>query len=134
MKRLLLILTVNFLAFSTALSTEQISDILIIENDTVYLQTFPLDYLRVNVPLLNYYEHPLCLRGYVATWQIIDDALTLNKVVILDSVGTQLNIIEYLENNDYNPKIIDGFLIADWYSDTLKHYDFFMYKLTPLHY
>ena len=127
MKRLLLILGVNFLAFSTAFSTEQISDILIIGKDTFYLKSFPFDYLRIKEAPFEYngytFPHTGCYRGYIATWQIIDEILVLKEVQRIDSLGTQLNIIEYLKNNGYNPKILDGFVKADWYSDTLKCYD-----------
>lgn len=136
MKRLLLILGLNFLVFSTALSTEQIPDILIIGKDTFYLKSFPIDYLRFKHKIrkapFDYggypFPHTACYRGYIATWQIVDETLLLKEVQKLDTVGITLNIIEYLENNGYNPKTINGFVIADWYSDTLKYYDFFRYN------
>jgi len=130
MKRLLLILSVNFIIFSTALSTEQIPDILIIGNETVYLKSFPLEQLITKnkfkeIPF-DYGEYSFpstaCWRGYVATWQVIDDTLVLKRVEKLDSANTQLNIIEYLENNGYNPKTKKGYVIADWYSEILKQY------------
>ena len=52
----------------------------------------------------------------------------LAKVEKLDSVRTQLNVVEYLESNGYIPTIKDGFVLADWYSDTLKAYDSFIYS------
>ena len=138
MKRFLLIIAAIFLTFSTVSSTEQFSDRLIIGKDTIYLKTFPLDYLRAKHKIrqtpFDYgggwdFPHTGCYRGYVATWQIIDEFLTLKEVRKIDSVRTQLNIIEYLSNNGYTPKTINGYVVADWYVDTLKNYDFFSYNL-----
>ena len=137
-RQLFLILVVIFLASLTAFSTEQMPDRLIIGKDTIYLKSFPLDYLRVKHKIrkapFDYgdgwgFPHTGCYRGYVATWQIIDDFLTLKEVQKIDSVETQLNIVEYLSANGYNPKTINGYVVADWYSDTLKHYNFFSYNL-----
>ncbi len=133
MKRFFLILAVIFFALSTAFSTEQFPDKLIIGKDTIYLKSFPLESLNLMKAPFHYdgYSFPStgCYRGYVATWQIVDKALTLKEVQKIDSVGTQLNIIEYLSNNGYIPKITNGNIVADWYSDTLKLYDFFAYNL-----
>ena len=76
MKRLLLILAANVLAFSTVLSTEQTPDRLIIGKDTIYLKSFPLEQLRTKnkfsePPFYYYgkYSFPStgCYRGYIAT-------------------------------------------------------------------
>ena len=134
MKRLFLILTVNFLAISTAFSTEQTPDKLIIGKDTIYLKSFPLENMRLRLKKSPFdygrygFPHTGCYRGYVATWQIIDETLMLKEVQKIDSVGTQLNIVEYLSDNGYNPKTINGYVVADWYSDTLKLYNFFIYN------
>jgi hypothetical protein len=138
MKQRCLILVVVSLAFSTAFSTEQIPDKLIVGKDTIYLKSFPLENLRLNLRLkkspFDYgkfgFPHTACYRGYVATWQIIDENLTLIEVQKIDSVGTQLNIVEYLLDNSYNPKIINGYVVADWYSDTLKRYELFTSSYT----
>ena len=134
MRRLFLILAVIFLAFSAAFSTEQIPDKLIIGKDTIYLKSFPLENLRLKKAPFDYggnwgFPHTGCYRGYVATWQILDDFLTLKEVQKIDSVGTRLNIAEYFSNNGYTPKTLNGYVVADWYSDTLKHYIFFSYNL-----
>ena len=100
MKRFLLIIVVKFFVFSTAFSTEQIADILIIGNDTVYLKSFPLDYLGIKHRILQdpfdydgySFPHTGCYRGYVATWQVIDKNLLLKKVQKIDSIGTKFNI------------------------------------------
>jgi len=135
MKRFLLIAVVSFITFSTALASEQVPDLLIIDKDTVFLKTFPLENLRVNGKVLRpsfdygvLFVSTGCYRGYIATWQIIEGTLALVEVRIFDSSkknfqGDKINIIEYLKNNSYNLKTINGFVIADWYSDTLKRYE-----------
>ena len=99
---------------------------MIIGKDTILLQTFPLECIRnkqgFDAPF--YYNgwsfpHTALWRGYVATWKVVDDFLLLKKVQKFDSVGTKLNIVEYLENNGYSPKILNGYVVADWYSDIL---------------
>ena len=134
MKRLFLILSVIFLAILTAFSTEQTPDKLIIGKDTIYMKSFPLENLRLKKSPFDYgrYGFPStgCYRGYVATWQVIDENLTLKEVKKIDSIGTQLNIVEYLSDNGYNPKIKNDYVVADWYSDTLKLYDFFTENFT----
>ncbi len=133
MKRFFLILVVSFFASSIVFSTEQFPDKLIIGKDTIYLKSFPLESLKFKKASFDYGGYSFlstgCYRGYVATWEIIAQTLTLREVQKIDSVGTQLDIIEYLSNNDYVPKIINGYVIADWYSDTLKLYDFFLCNL-----
>jgi len=126
MKRFLSILAVNFLVFSAAFPTPQFPDKLIIGNDTVYSEfsllenlqrdkklSAPFDYNGMSFP------HTACWRGYTATWEVIDDNLLLKEVRRCDNSTEKLNIIEYLENNGYNPTIINGFVFADWYSDSL---------------
>ena len=133
MKRLLFILGVFFYTCSTILSAEQVSDILIIGKDTFYLNSFPFDYIRLKhkikePPFDDDILHTGCWRGYIATWQVIDETLILKEVKNIDSAGTRLNIIEYFERNGYIPKTINGFVIADVYSDSLKSYDFHRYN------
>jgi len=137
MKRILILLIIvsNFLTFSTIFATEQAPDILIIGRDTFYLKTFPLENLKVNKKII---IRPFdndgklgkistgCWRGYIATWKIIDSLLFLIKVENYFS-KEKLNIVQYLRNNGYNPKIINGLVLADWYTDTLKNYASILY-------
>jgi len=134
MKRFFLIFAVTFSSIPIALSTEQISDILIIGEDTVYLKSFPLEHLRITQKLSAPFDYgrfsfasTACWRGYVATWQIIDEKLVLIEVRTDPSSTTDitLNILEYFDNNGYIPKTINGYVVADWYSDTLVSYDFY---------
>ncbi len=129
MKQFLLILAANLLALSAVLATEQKPDILIIGKDTIYLKSFPLEDLRTRKknfkPLFDdgFQDCTGCWRGYIATWQIIDGFLTLTKVESFFSKNTLSNIAVYLKNTGYYPKTINGYVIADWYTDTLKSYE-----------
>jgi hypothetical protein len=133
MKRGLLTFTIILIAFLKVFSTEQIPDRLIIGKDTFYLKSFPLEELRVKRKLkkapFDYGEflfpHTACYRGYVATWKIVDAKLMLIEVGKVDSTNEKLNIIDYLTNNDYIPKIINGFVFAEWYTEKLKRYEMF---------
>ena len=128
MKQILLILVGNLLAFSTVLATEQEPDILIIGKDTFYLKSFPLEKLKILKrnqisPFGGSQSSTGCWRGYIATWQIVDSFLVLTKVENCFSKKERLNIIEYLKSNGYNPKTINGFVLASWYTDSLIRYE-----------
>jgi|GEM_PF-2128071 len=149
MKRFVTLLAIISFTVSTALSIEQIPDILIIGNDTIYLQSFPLerfDVYRENLELLYPTLNTECWRGYVATWEIIDGYLVLkeikkyknknkhlksNSYTPIDKFfvpeekrkynnNDKINVVKYLKRNGYTPKIINGFVVADWYSETLR--------------
>ena len=119
-------LIIILVAFSfQAFATRQSSDILIIGNDTIFLQTFPLESIRRDnnfSPPFMYgdfpFPHTANWRGYIATWGIVESFLVLKEIAKTNSDST-LNIIEYFKSNNYNPKIINGFVVADWYSATL---------------
>lgn len=104
-------------------STEQISDLLIIEKDTFFLKSFPLEKLQLQKPPFSYgdfnFPHTGCWRGYVATWKIIDDKLALIEIEKVDSTKQKLNIIEFLKQNNYSPKLVNGYVYADWYTSSL---------------
>ena len=135
MKRFLLFFLTNIVALSAVRSTEQISDKLIIGNEVIYLQSFPFEYLRIKESPFTYgnygFPNTGCYRGYIATWKIEDSKLLLVEIRKLDSIGTKLNIVDYLEKNNYKPTIVNGFVFADWYTDSLKRYAFFTYYANP---
>lgn len=120
-------------------ATEQIPDLLLIEKDTFYLKTFPLEQLRVKERIKNPpfeygdygFPHTACYRGYVATWKVIDNKLMLIEIEKVGSGTKKLDIIEYFNAANIEPTMINGFVHADWYSDTLKRYDFFNYHFNP---
>ena len=117
---LLLIITFN------CYSTEQLSDLLIIENDTIYLKSFPLEKLEFEKKPFSYGEfnfpHTGCWRGYCATWKIIDNKLALIKVVKVDSTNQELNIVDYFKQNNYSLKFVNGNIYADWFNAKLLIY------------
>ena len=132
MKKQFLILILLIFSCSVVLSTEQFPDILIVENDTVFLKSFPLEDLiskkKFQKKPFTYgeysYPHTACWRGYVATWKIIDSKLMLLEVMKVDSTLEKLNVIEYFELNNYDPTIINGLVFADWYTSNLYKYEF----------
>lgn len=143
MKIIVTLSTILILSTTHCFATEQFPDKLIIENDTLYLKSFPLEELRIKGKFqkspFEYYEnidfpHTGCYRGYVATWKVIDNKLFLIEIEKVDSTNQKLNIIEYFNENNYKPRLINGQIFADWYSDTLKRYDYFMYYFNSQRY
>ncbi len=117
---LFLIVTIN------CYSTEQLSDLLIIENDTIYLKSFPLEKLGFEKSPFSYGEfnfpHTGCWRGYCATWKIIDNKLALLEVEKVDSTKQKLDIIDFFKQNNYSPKFVNGYVYADWFDSKLLIY------------
>jgi len=111
-----------FIISLSAFSTEQLPDRLIINDDTLYIKSFPLEDLKFEIPPFTYYNdfnpspHTGCWRGYIATWKVIDDRLMLTEVEKVDSTGEKLDILDYFKRNNYNPEIIDGFVFANWHT------------------
>ncbi len=125
--RNLILLVIFTLIWTNVFSCEQVTDKLIIDRDTVYLKTFPLEELKLEKRPFTYYgkydyPHSACWRGYCATWKIIEGKLALIEVVKVDSTKEQLDIINYLNNNSYSSKLVDGYVYADWYTKDLKLY------------
>ncbi|MCZ4696398.1 hypothetical protein DWB61_17235 [Ancylomarina euxinus] len=127
MKNIILSIIFIFIV-ADVFSTEQLSDKLIIDGDTVYLKTFPLEELKIEKSPFKYgksnFPHTACWRGYCATWKIIEGKLALIDVVKVDSTKKHLDIINYLKLNNYSPKLIEGFVYADWYTKDLTLYHF----------
>lgn len=139
-RKVLLLIAFIFFSIINLKATEQVSDLLIIKNDTFFLKTFPLEKLliekRIKKRPFKYnndygFPHTGCYRGYIATWKVIDDKLFLLKVEKEDDTNETLDLSDYFKSIGYTPNLIDGFVQADWYSDTLISYDFFMYYYNP---
>ena len=107
-------------------STEQMPDLLIIDNDTIYLKTFPIEKLEFEKSPFSYGEftfpHTGCWRGYRATWKIIDNKLALIEVEKVDSTHQKLNIVDFFTQNNYSPKFVNGYVYADWFNSKLLIY------------
>ncbi len=122
MKQILTFIFLVSLTFS-AFATEQETDLLIIENDTIYLKTFPLEKLvlekrpfgntRATAPSTG------CWRGYRAIWRIIDHKLYLEKIIrcYSDQESGEQNIMELFHSNGIDFEESDGLILADWVSE-----------------
>ncbi|MPL92287.1 hypothetical protein SDC9_38385 [bioreactor metagenome] len=139
-RKVLLLIAFIFFSIINLKATEQVSDLLIIKNDTFFLKTFPLEKLliekRIKKRPFEYnndygFPHTGCYRGYIATWKVIDDKLFLLKVEKEDDTNETIDVSDYFKSIGYTPNLINGFVQADWYSDTLMSYDFFMYYYNP---
>jgi hypothetical protein len=133
MDKILLLIAFLFTSLN-CYSTEQIPDVLIIEKDTFYLKSFPLEKLEFEKSPFSYGEynfpHTGCWRGYRATWEIIDNKLLLTEVVKIDSTNQKLDIIDFFKQNNYTPELVNGYVYADWYTSRLMTYssiDFYRY-------
>jgi hypothetical protein len=123
MKKLIILLCFFFSAPIPTYSTDQIYDLLIIKGDTVHIRTFPLEELSFAIRPFSYggYASPdlSCLRGYQATWQVIDKKLFLVRLAKVDAPNESIDIVKYFEENNYDPVVINGMIFADWYSRIL---------------
>ena len=131
MKRSFFIIKIFFLSVGFAYSTEQIPDILIVNNDTICLKSFPLQQLNFEKAPFIYghikgdyitYPHTACWRGYQAIWQVIDNKLFLIEVIKIDSTQEKLDLMQYFENNNYTPKVENGKIFADWVAANFEPY------------
>lgn len=83
--------TIFMILFSlTIYATEQTPDLLIYKSDTIYIDTYPLEYLMDKDSSINrtilFYSDDMCMstdcwRGHIATWRIDNDSLFLVKMV-----------------------------------------------------
>lgn len=123
MTKLIIPLCFFFSAPIATYSTDQLYDLLIIKGDTVRIRTFPLEELSFAIRPYSYggYSFPdlSCLRGYQATWQVIDKKLFLVKLAKVDAPDVSIDIVNYFRENHYEPIVINGIIFADWYSKIL---------------
>ena len=126
MKKILILIFIIVISLNYSFATEQISDLLIIENDTICLQTFPLEDLNFKIRPFKYgdydFPHTACWRGYQAIWKIIDNKLFLIEINRVDSINERLDLEKYFKRNDYEPEIINGLIYANWFSADLEKY------------
>lgn len=122
--KLLLIVSFCFLQLSIS-ATEQEPDYLIINNDTLYLASFPLSDLNfATLPFGKFAPNTACWRGYNAVWIVENDSLFLKELIPCDydTLSSDFSLVQYFLLNGYQPKIIDGKIFADWYSGKIKGY------------
>lgn len=105
---------------------EQLPDFLIIKGDTIELKSYPLEQLRFEVAPFeyapNFYELEKCVRGYQATWRVINHKLFLTDLTKVGDPHAEIDIEQYFLENDYTPIVINGYIFADWYSTLLMSY------------
>ena len=116
---ILFFLTITFDCFAT----EQEPDLLVFGNDTIYLKSYPLEFLKLTERPFGHSEQTppstACWRGYSAIWRIKDNQLFLEKVIQcqsdINNKGDEdivalfnRNQIEFLRE-DY-----DGMILANW--------------------
>lgn len=114
-----LFIVVIILWTSEGISTPQVSDLIIIENDTLPLYSLPLEkYLSENNILENVFDKygfsTGCYRSYQAIWKIQDDSLFLVKLksCLDDTINIPLSLI-------FGDMSLQNHIFAYWLSDTL---------------
>jgi hypothetical protein len=139
MKQKLILLI--FLIFSgSVFATVQTPDLLIIGKDTVFLQEFPLEQLKMkDKPFAEEEKHSIntgCMRGYQAIWKIVDEKLYLEKIVHCGRITVRdeyeeiykdrfLNedeITELFKRNKIEYQEKDGMILSDWVTVDLYKY------------
>jgi hypothetical protein len=121
MKQLVAILF-TLITSMTASATEQVADLLIIGNDTVYLKTFILEKFDLKYsPFGNTREtatSTACWRGYKAIWRITDNKLYLEKILRChsDLKDGDENIFELFLKNELKFETKDNMILAYWCS------------------
>ena len=105
---------------------EQLPDYLIIKGDTIELKSYPMEQLQFEVAPFeyapNFYELEKCLRGYQATWQVINNKLFLTNLAKVGDPQAKVDIERYFIENNYTPIVINGYVFADWYTSLLMSY------------
>lgn len=118
------------LIISPVISSEhavvQKPDFLVLEKDTIFLNSFPLEYLNFQQRPFKYgyfyFPNSSCWRGYQATWEVIDRKLFLIEIARVDASREKIDLIAYFAANNYTPTIINGKIFADWFTADLKSY------------
>ena len=120
MKRCLLICFSFLFTNNIVFSADQIHDILIVGRDTIFLKTFPLEQLNFSIRPFQYgqYDFPgtSCYRGYQATWKVIDKRLFLVEITKVGAPGEKADIVQLFARNGQSPTVINGMVLADWFS------------------
>ena len=126
MKSIVIIVYALIAAFHLPRPDDQIPDLLIIKGDTLFLKSYPLE-------LLDFPQRPFkygnltfpsfdCLRGYQATWKVIDNRLYLTKLSKINAPQESLNLEEYFLQNEYTPIVYEGFIFADWFTMSFTYF------------
>lgn len=127
----ILSLIISLLFTLNSFCTEQVPDLLIIDKDTIYLKSFPINQLnfKKSPNPFAYEDDPLilstnCWRGYQAIWRLVDNKLILEEVRACnsDDVLEYEKVLAFFERNDYEVELIDGKVHASWYTADMVSY------------
>jgi len=127
MKKYIIILLLSVFSFGKSFAADQIPDILLLGSDTVYLKSFPLEDLKFKLYPFDYgggigSPNDACLRGYQATWVVIDYKLYLKQITKIGEPQERVNPKDFFEKNGYTPEMKEGMIFANWYSANLVYY------------
>ena len=119
MRILATIFVVTFF-FCSANATNQVNDILIYKNDTLFLYDSPLEQFEDVTKRILSLETEVelssaCWRGYRARWIIKDGILYLSKVTHCHSSKVINNLVEEVLGRNFK----DGLMKADWVTDEI---------------
>jgi hypothetical protein len=111
------LITLFFTLTLQAFSTGQAGDILVYKGDTVTIFSTPLEF-RENIDSIRYklfeYEEinysTGCWRGYIATWNLINDSLFLTSIVSCDESKLNADLNKLLPN-----EISKNGIFAKWF-------------------
>ena len=119
MKLSLFTIIFYFIAISKGLSSPQVSDLIIINNDTLPLYSLPLEkYLNENNISPNIFDNygfsTGCYRSYRAIWKLQNDSLFLVALnsCLSDSINIPFSLI-------FEDDILHNNIFANWLTDTL---------------
>jgi hypothetical protein len=116
MKKLLLTILISILSLSQANATNQVDDILLFNNDTIFLYDSPLEnYVNeINNLAYEYYNDIInssgCHRGFYAVWLLINDDLFLSDVYQCETNRNINSIVERV----FQKKYFNGLIKAEW--------------------
>jgi len=136
MKQILSILTFILISV-TSYATEQEADLLIVNNDTIYLKSFPLDSLNLIERPFGYTRQTApstaCWRGYRAIWRIVDDKLYLEKITrcYSDNEEGEEELTDFFQRNQIDFKENSGMILAEWVTMDLYTMDFSIARHYP---
>lgn len=133
MQRFLLSILLLMLITSAAFATAQAPDVLIYNGKTYDLFSNPLEdfYGEDESKRPKFWVAPDTMssgnwRGYIATWEIIDDKLYLTKIdswFCRPSIRTKSGCRRVTVRDLFGGKVVDGKVFASWFSDKLRVLD-----------
>ncbi|WP_420603477.1 hypothetical protein [Flagellimonas sp.] len=127
MKTLLIIIFTLSISWSPV--TRQTPDLLIIDQDTLYLMSFPLEMLELEHRPFGLTRRTApstaCWRGYKAVWRIENNTIFLEKILSCNRKSNEEeNILQLFQKNGIDLVQKNGMIKADWLSKGLEPYKY----------